>query len=144
MTIARATDRRLFLLMERARGHLFRNMNKRLKAELGVSAVQGGALFHLGLHDGCLMGELAESLALTNSAVTGLAGRMENAGLVKRAPDKADGRAMRVALTKKGRALREDVLAQMKIFNAETAKDFPPEDMEAVYRFLNDLAVQAD
>ncbi|MFC4054997.1 MarR family winged helix-turn-helix transcriptional regulator [Actinomadura syzygii] len=51
------------------------------------------------------MGELGGMLGLAKSSLTGLVDRTERLGLVRREPDPADMRAVRVALTADGRAL---------------------------------------
>ncbi len=47
--------------------------------------------------------ELAERVCLDSSSLTGLLDRMEKSGLVERRPDPADRRALRIAITAKGR-----------------------------------------
>ncbi|MFD0523562.1 MarR family winged helix-turn-helix transcriptional regulator [Paractinoplanes durhamensis] len=47
-------------------------------------------------------GELGAVLGLAKSSVTGLVDRLERGGLVRREPDPADSRAVRVALTARG------------------------------------------
>jgi DNA-binding MarR family transcriptional regulator len=54
------------------------------------------------------MYELAKTLGLAKSSITGLVDRCEKRDLVRREPDPVDGRASRVALTAKGRQLAEE------------------------------------
>jgi DNA-binding MarR family transcriptional regulator len=61
------------------------------------------------------MFELAKTLGLAKSSVSGLVDRCEKRGLVRRESDPVDGRAFRVALTGKGAALAEE-------FHDETTK----------------------
>ncbi|PHR59850.1 MAG: MarR family transcriptional regulator [Robiginitomaculum sp.] len=140
MTIARPVDRRLFLLLDRARHKLFKRANIKLQAEIGISAVQGGALFFLGRHRDCLLSDLAEGLALNNSAITGLAARMEKAGLIERTRCKFDGRAWRISLTADGEAKRVLVTEQLRTFNSEISTGFSETEMDIVYRFLSQVA----
>ncbi|MET8911285.1 MarR family transcriptional regulator [Micromonospora sp. NPDC004551] len=51
---------------------------------------------------------LAASLMLTSGGMTGRLDRLERAGLVRRAPDPADRRALRVSLTDAGRRVAEE------------------------------------
>ncbi|RRS00527.1 MarR family winged helix-turn-helix transcriptional regulator [Glycomyces terrestris] len=55
------------------------------------------------------MFELAKTLGLAKSSVTGLVDRCEKRDLVRREPDPGDGRASRVALTAKGAQLAEEL-----------------------------------
>ena len=54
------------------------------------------------------MGELGATLGLAKSSLTGLVDRTERNGLVRRAPDQQDMRAVRVELTPQGRRLAEE------------------------------------
>ncbi|VAV92306.1 hypothetical protein MNBD_ALPHA06-845 [hydrothermal vent metagenome] len=140
MTIVRPVDRRLFLLLDRARHKLFKRANLRLQAEVGISAVQGGALFFLGRHRDCLLSDLAEGLALNNSAITGLATRMQTAGLIRRTRCAKDGRAWRISLTNKGEEKRQQVVGHLREFNQEISAGFSGEEMDVVHRFLSQVA----
>lgn len=61
------------------------------------------------------MFELAKTLGLAKSSISGLVDRSEKRGLVRREADPGDGRAFRVALTDKGAQLAEQ-------FHEETTK----------------------
>jgi len=140
MVIARPVDRRLFLLLDRARHKLFKRANVRLQAEVGISAAQGGALFFLGRHNNCLLSDLADGLALNNSAITGLAARMEKSELITRSRCAIDGRAWRVSLTAVGEEKRGKVMEHLRQFNTEISTGFSEEEMDIVYRFLSQVA----
>lgn len=140
MVIARPVDRRLFLLLDRARHKLFKRANVTLQAKVGISAAQGGALFYLGRHPDCLLTDLAEGLALNNSAITGLAARMQSAGLIKRERCRSDGRAWRISLTDLGTEKRIAVVQYLREFNTEISTGFTDKEMDIVYRFLSKVA----
>jgi DNA-binding MarR family transcriptional regulator len=81
----------------------------------GVTAVQ----YHLMLHtqgfpgrDWASIGELAERLQTQPHGVLALVGRCEEAGLVRRMDNAADGRLVEVHLTAKGRRCIDKVAAQ--------------------------------
>lgn len=136
MAIARPIDRRLFLLLDRARNRLFKRANRELLHSANITVAQGAALFYLSRHDGCLLSDLADGLDLNNSAITGLAARMEKNGLIKRQACPQDRRAMRAHLTEKGKKAHEAVKETLRGFNAEIEAGFSPEEMDVVYRFL--------
>lgn len=140
MAIARPVDRRLFLLLEHARNQAFRQANNGLRKDLGVSAPQGAALFHLHRRDGARMGDLAAALGLGAPAVSGLVDRMEEAGLVVRKKEAHDARAARIFLTPEGRALAAQVADRLRAFNESLSRGFSDEQMEVVYGFLDALA----
>ena len=77
--------------------------------EAGFPAVRpsfGSVLVPLLEEDGLRMGELAARARLSKQAMTTLVRAVEEAGLVVRELDPADGRAMRVRLTEEGRRFR--------------------------------------
>jgi DNA-binding MarR family transcriptional regulator len=81
----------------------------------GVTAVQ----YHLMLHtqgfpgrDWASIGELAERLQTAPHGVAALVTRCEEAGLVRRQANNADGRLVEVHLTPKGRRLIDRLAAQ--------------------------------
>lgn len=55
-------------------------------------------------------GELASSMLLSPAATTNRVDRLQAAGLVERLTDPADGRAVVVGLTRRGRALAEEAV----------------------------------
>ena len=96
------TDRRLIFLMTVGYRRLQRGIEQHMLAEDGLTSAQSGVLFFLGRNDGALIGDISAALDIVPSAITGLADRMERAGLIKRKRDGADGRAQRVYLTEAG------------------------------------------
>ena len=58
------------------------------------------------------MSELGAMLGLAKSSLTGLVDRTERNGLVRREPDQADTRAVRVALTSRGSRLAAEFYAE--------------------------------
>ena len=77
--------------------------------EAGFPAVRpsfGSVLVPLLEEDGLRMGELAARARLSKQAMTTLVRAVEEAGLVVRELDPADGRATRVRLTAEGRRFR--------------------------------------
>jgi len=59
------------------------------------------------------MGELAKALSCDNSNVTWITDRLEERDLVTRTPAPHDRRVRLLVLTKKGRALREEISARL-------------------------------
>ena len=59
------------------------------------------------------MGELAKALSCDNSNVTWITDRLEDRDLVTRTPAPHDRRVRLLVLTKKGRALREEIGARL-------------------------------
>lgn len=78
----------------------------------------GSVLVPLYEEDDLRMGELAKRSGLSKQAMTSLVRSVEDARLVSRSRDPADGRAYRVTLTARGRELRpvaEQVLGELAV-----------------------------
>ncbi len=71
-----------------------------------VRASYGSVLVPLFDGEPLRIGEVASAARLSKQAMTGLVRQCEDAGLVARERDPADGRAYRISLTDRGRALR--------------------------------------
>jgi DNA-binding MarR family transcriptional regulator len=79
--------------------------------EFGLTSQQGQLLCVLMSQD-YGMGELGAVLGLAKSSLTGLVDRTERNGLVRRETDAADTRAVRVALTPRGRKVVDEFYAE--------------------------------
>ena len=80
--------------------------------------------------------ELSEKLLVDKSNLTGVAGRMEAAGLLIRRVDPLDSRAYQLELTSRGRKILE--LVEMP-YRAEVKKvmaDFSPAELSMLIRFM--------
>ena len=78
----------------------------------GLRLGQDHLLAALWEQDGRTPGEIAAAMNVTTPAVTKLATRMAEAGLMERRPDPHDHRLVRLWLTDAGRALREPIEAE--------------------------------
>ncbi|SFM20826.1 MarR family winged helix-turn-helix transcriptional regulator [Variovorax sp. OV329] len=105
----------------------------------GVTAAQAGLLFILEKSDGALMSEAAAQLHMGAPGMSGLADRMERAGLIERRADDTDGRASRLWLTDAGRAARQRSQAGMKPLNAKLTEGFTAAEIDVVARWLTSL-----
>lgn len=79
-------------------------------AELGLSMAQARTLLLLQRRAPRSMGELAESLPIDPSSMTGLIDRLESSGRVERVPVPGDRRVRGVVLTRSGAMVRRRLL----------------------------------
>ena len=105
----------------------------------GVTAVQSGLLFVLGLRDGVLMGEAGAALDLGPPGISGLVDRMTAANLIRRRADPDDGRAWRLWLTPAGRAALAQSKTGLAEVNARLAEGFTEAEIDIVARWLTSL-----
>jgi len=76
--------------------------------------------------------------------MTNTLGRLETRGLVAIRPDPNDGRAKRVALTARGRKLRDRAIAALGPELAEITAHIPAQDFAAALPFLQRLRAYLD
>jgi DNA-binding MarR family transcriptional regulator len=105
----------------------------------GVTAVQSGLLFVLGLRDGVLMGEAGAALDLGPPGISGLVDRMTAANLIRRRADPDDGRAWRLWLTPAGRAALVQSKAGLAEVNARLTDGFTEAEIDVVARWLTSM-----
>jgi len=105
--IAAAVDdpriRTVGLLIE-AHARLMRDLDRRLRADTGVTLQTLEVLLRIGRSDeGWIpMSQLADTVALTSGGITRLVDRLEAEGLVARHRCMSDGRVVRLQLTEAG------------------------------------------
>jgi DNA-binding MarR family transcriptional regulator len=130
-----APDQRLIWLLARAQRRVMAQSDAAL-AGLGLTSTQAGALFCIRSEDGMTVGELADQLDLAQSAASGLAQRLESAGLVTRSPNPEDGRSVRLVLTKSGRKRRDDGIEIAHAGNDALRAGFSNSEIAIVARWL--------
>jgi DNA-binding MarR family transcriptional regulator len=100
------------------------------------SPAQAGVLFALAQADGQTMGELATTLDLAPSAMSGLVQRMEALGWVARHADEHDGRTLRVWLLPAGQAQLPALKKALQRINNRLAEGFTEDELAVVARWL--------
>lgn len=101
-----------------------------------VRASYGSVLVPLFEEDGLRMGELARRSRLSKQTMTTLVRLAERDGLVDRRPDPADGRAVVVSLTRRGRELRPVAGAVVGELDRLVAARLDPAELRILYRSL--------
>jgi DNA-binding MarR family transcriptional regulator len=109
---------------------------RRLRQEggTGLSPSQTAALATLRRHGAMPPSELAEREQVKRPTAARLLGRLEEAGLVERRPNPADGRSSLVALTARGDEVLAEARARRTAFLHERLDGLPPEDRAALER----------
>jgi DNA-binding MarR family transcriptional regulator len=131
--------RRLIYQLNTARHTMMKSMDAGCKEALDVSVVQLSALIVVNENNGSLMKDLASSLMLDKSAVTGLAKRMQERGLIKKVACSEDSRASRLMITKQGKNSLYQGLSLLKGINSEMQAGFTEQELDTVSRFLSHI-----
>jgi len=125
-----------------AAGHAFNRVYKTLLDPLGLTYPQYLAMLALWERDGATVSEIGARLHLDSGTLTPLLKRLEAAGLVRRARDPADERQVRIALTPKGRALRDK--AKLVPEAIACAAALPVDDLHRLRHDLDTLRRRLD
>ena len=104
-----------------------------------VRASYGSLLVPLFEQDGLRVGELRERARLSKQNTTKLLALCERDGLVEREPDPDDGRAYRVALTERGRALGAVVDEVISELDEKVLAAAGRQDRDALVRALKEV-----
>ena len=94
--------------------------------------------------EGTNPGDLARSSLITSGAMTTRLDRLERAGLITRAPDPADRRAVRVHLSDMGEQVAEDALHAVIAADEAFLEPLSPRRRDAVASALKQLLLQAE
>ena len=106
-------------LVNRAARQMAQDLAERLRPA-GVGIGQWAVLLFLWARDGMTQAELARLVAIEPPTMVRTIDRMVRDGLVTRTPDPRDGRAVRIKLTQRGRALRDELIPMAAETNAST------------------------
>lgn len=90
--------------------HAMHKVYQPLLKRLGLTYPQYIAMVALWEQDGQLVGEIGAKLHLESNTITPLLKRLEALGLIARARDSKDERQVRIRLTEKGKAMREETV----------------------------------
>ena len=83
---------------------------------------------------------LEQHLMVKPSTASGIVGRLEEKGLVRRQTSDSDGRSRILALTDSGRQFYRQFLAIAEQVNQQAAQGFSPEERDTLRRLLLRLA----
>jgi DNA-binding MarR family transcriptional regulator len=110
----------------------------------GTPQVELAALEHLSLRGGLTPGELGHRLGVTSGGVTALAGRLIDAGYVRRERHPRDGRMRVLGLTGAGAEfLRAHIDPELEVADAALS-GLPDGDVELLADVLEQLASMKD
>jgi DNA-binding MarR family transcriptional regulator len=110
---------RLYHLLQTAAHRLKTRADRDSQGVAGVTAAQAAVMFVIARERATTQRRVAEQLKLNESAVTGMVGRLMEAGFVARAPSPTDGRAWTVTLTPAGEAALERFRVNLDALNAD-------------------------
>ncbi len=118
-------------------GQMLKKYARRFFGELLSSEVQFNIMLLLKYSDHPLsQRELSEKLLVDKSNLTGVAGRMEAAGLLTRKVDASDARAYQLELTALGHGILERVEVPYDQRIQRLMQEFSPEELATLTNFM--------
>ena len=103
---------------------------------IGLHRGQGLVLLHLWHRDGMAQQEIARAKHVSPASVTNMLKRMERDGWIERRRDPQDERVMRVYLTEKAQAVREEAHASFHQIDDEIAGALTEDERTEFRRLL--------
>ena len=119
--------------------HALQSASKRMAAALAITGPQRVALRVIGRRPGIAAKALAHTLELHPSTVTGVLARLEARGLIRREPDPADGRGVRLFMARKGKALTRSAAGTVEAAVQRALQQIDARDLAAALRVLSTL-----
>lgn len=118
------------LIRELARCYqAFEHISIRHVRTMGLTSCQFDIVATLGNTEGMNFRELGEKTLITKGTLTGVVDRLEEKGLVVRAPDNRDGRSQLVRLTNSGETLFAEIFPAHMAFMAGVFSNVPETDV---------------
>jgi DNA-binding MarR family transcriptional regulator len=125
-------------LLTVAQHEVFQLLSERL-AHYGITPGQYGVLNCLWKSGELSPKEIAQTLCLETSTISGVLDRMQKKGLIDRFINPDDRRVVRVSATPAGEALKEDVLRTVEEVNKEILSRFDPENVALLSDILRQI-----
>jgi DNA-binding MarR family transcriptional regulator len=110
----------------------------------GVRVGQNLVLKQLWETDGLTPGDVAQRMHVTTPTVVKMATRMAAAGLISRRRDDRDGRLVRLYLTDRGRAVREEVERQQKLLEDQATAGLTADERRYLVSALEKIVRNLD
>lgn len=102
----------------------------------GLTPSQRSVLVTLDIEGPLQMGALAAVEAVAPPSITGIVGRLEERGLVRRSPDPDDARAVRVEATEEARRLVAALRSERDAYILQRLADFDDVELAALQAVL--------
>jgi DNA-binding MarR family transcriptional regulator len=142
--MASARELRLYHRLQLAAHAVAKDSDRRMQQAAGMSTAQVAVLSVVAGGDAVAQRDVARALGVNESAVTGMVGRLERAGLLRRNRHGIDGRSHALELTAAGRQALARSARAFTAVNATIEATLSDAEMEVVAAALERLAVAFD
>lgn len=124
--------------------HALQAKSKRMESELGVTGPQRLALRIVGRAPGISPGELAETMRVHPSTLTGILKRLAERHALARSADPRDGRREHLSLTAQGRAIDERRGGTVEAAVRRALAQLDPHEVRAAERVITRLVEELE
>lgn len=124
--------------------HALQARSKRMDHELGITGPQRLAVRIIGRTPGISPGELALTMRVHPSTLTGIMKRLEEREFVSRYEDDQDGRSVHLKLTARGRSADQERSNTVEAAVRRALAQLEPEEIEATQRVISCLVEELD
>jgi DNA-binding MarR family transcriptional regulator len=142
--MASARELRLYHRLQLAAHAVAKDSDRRMQQAAGMSTAQVAVLSVVAGGDAVAQRDVARALGINESAVTGMVGRLERAGLLRRNRNGIDGRSHALELTAAGRQALARSARAFTAVNAAIEATLSDAEIEVVAAALERLAVAFD
>ena len=125
-------------LLTTAQHEVFQTFSSGL-AQFNITPGQYGVLSCLWQNGPSTPKEIAQTLRLENSTISGVLDRMQKRGLIDRVVDPNDRRSVQVVPTEEGSGLRDDVLRVIDDLKVDILSGFTPEQQSDLLNCLRQI-----
>ena len=133
--------------MEQSLHHLLRTTQSKCHKDIilklattGLGPGQPKVLEFLAEHAGCEQKDIALGCDLDPATVTGILGRLEQAGLIERTKQAGNRRSLHVFLTSKGLQAEKEVEDAFHAVDSQGLYDFSKEETTELFRLLKKVS----
>jgi len=126
-------------LLSAAQHNVYQYLSAKLSS-LGITPSQYSVLSCLWGRSHATPKQLAETLGIETSTISGLLDRLQKNGFIDRIVNSEDRREVQVVATQKGRDLEGPVTKIIDEVNYEVLKNFSPEDVDKLKETLRIIA----
>ena len=136
---------RIWLKMLSSTGKVEKHVRSRLREDFETTLPRFDVLAELYRRpNGVTMGELSSMLMVSNGNLTGLANRLQQDGLILKAPMPTDKRTHLLYITREGKSRFEEMAKEHEAWVGEFFKNFKDEELAQLLTLLSKIEYAAD
>ena len=110
----------------------------------GLTTSEGFVLINIDSNEGTPSTKIAPMLGVEAGSLSRIINNLELKNLVRRVPDQADRRIVRIVLTDEGKIKKQTARRTVNDFNAEVRKKLSEEELAVFFRIMEKIGQTAE